>query len=354
MIPLMRPTLPTSAAILPYLDEIQESRVYSNRGPLVRRLEDRYAEKVGIAKELVVLCANATLALQGIAHLSNSEEFVAPSFTFPATALAVIAAGKKLHLADIESSSWAIKPAPSARERQLGRILVLPFGEPVDLAPFADQSDLLIDAAAGLGTASHWVGQLQENWSAVFSLHATKAFGIGEGGLAVFGDTHTAKRFRAWLNFGFEGTRSSALLGTNAKLSEYAAAVGHAVVDDWEAEAAQWKAAGELVRQHSSHLSTVGIESRQPWLAPYWLAAFRSGEERDRVTRRLDAVGIETRLWWSDGCHRMPAFVGVPRDSMPVTEALTNRYLGLPFRRDLSADEVQTVVREIIEATEGP
>src|SRR3990172_5815553 len=49
IIPIMQPKLPIAQHLLPYLNRIDESRIYSNFGPLVIQLEERLAEHYGVS-----------------------------------------------------------------------------------------------------------------------------------------------------------------------------------------------------------------------------------------------------------------------------------------------------------------
>lgn len=65
-IPVMKTKLPTSINIISYLTYIDEHQIYSNSGPLLKNLEKRFADKLKVDESKVVLCANATLAIQGL------------------------------------------------------------------------------------------------------------------------------------------------------------------------------------------------------------------------------------------------------------------------------------------------
>ena len=72
-----------------------------------------------------------------------------------------------------------------------------------------------------------------------FSLHATKTMGMGEGGFAVSGDADWIERVRCLSNFGIDpGDFKVHQAGSNAKLSEYHAAVGIAALARWPERAA--------------------------------------------------------------------------------------------------------------------
>lgn len=59
----MRPKLPAADRIGAYLCKIDESRIYSNFGPLARSLEDRLGARFGLSGENVCSLANGTLGL---------------------------------------------------------------------------------------------------------------------------------------------------------------------------------------------------------------------------------------------------------------------------------------------------
>src|SRR5205814_4291666 len=71
------------------------------------------------------------------------------------------------------------------------------------------------------------------------SLHATKVFGTGEGGLAISADRDLIFNIRKRANFGILPDRRVLLPGINGKMSEYGAAVGLAGLAAWPARRAQ-------------------------------------------------------------------------------------------------------------------
>ena len=190
-IPIMRPKLPPVEALLPYLREIDESRWYSNFGPLLRRFQARLAEHFDVPVEGVACVANGTLALTvGLMALGVREgsRCVMPSWTFIATPSAACAAGLKPYFVDVDAQSWAIDP--NAVRPLIGRedicavIPVSPFGAPIDRAAwdrFTEETGtpVIIDAAAGFDTVARIPAMRPGRTPIMISLHATKPFGVG-------------------------------------------------------------------------------------------------------------------------------------------------------------------------------
>jgi dTDP-4-amino-4,6-dideoxygalactose transaminase len=327
------------------------SRTYTNFGPLVNEFQDRLAVLLGLEdSRRVVLASSATVALEGVCSLLGVQEFAVPAYTFPATAHAVIRASKKIKILDINASDWQIND--DARiDPTTGIVRVLPFGAAPDLKRDVGAPAVVIDAAGSLGAHQLKLDSMPENHVVVFSLHATKIFGIGEGGIAVFGTTALADEFRTWLNFGFSGNRVSQRVATNGKLSEVGAAYGLAVLDSLETEYQEWFQANAKARTISETLGITSIVSHYTGVSPYWIATFDNSETANRVADHLSVVGIETRRWWESGINQMPAFSQYARGSYAVTEEVASSNLGLPMFRDISDaqfDRISQALSEIL------
>ncbi|NQU36581.1 MAG: DegT/DnrJ/EryC1/StrS family aminotransferase [Actinobacteria bacterium] len=341
----MRPLLPTADSVLPYLERMDSARYYSNNGPLNRAFESRLADRFDVPPAQVVTCSSATLGLEGCFRLLDAESFAVPSYTFPATAMAVKSAGRRLVLTDIDRGSWMVAPSAQEQFATDAIVPVLPFGAALDIDKYRSCRNVVIDAAASVGA----IGSLQDlpnDWSVVFSLHATKTLGIGEGGFVVFGNPLSAAHFRAWTNFGFHGSRNSTELGTNAKLSEIAAAYGHAALDQWDAETSDWSQARSHSDSIGHQLGIASIATQYPGVNPYWIAQFGSPDMCSFIESSLSEEGIATRRWWGQGCHQMPAFApqpGAEHQSFINTEWVAATTLGLPFSRGMKDAEFSRI-----------
>jgi dTDP-4-amino-4,6-dideoxygalactose transaminase len=236
----VRPTVPAPAEWLPYLEPAYELAQFSNFGPAATQLEARLTEAYAAPDRQAVLVANATVGLTAsLLALGLRGPVIVPAFTFPATAQALIAAGCTPVFGDIDPETWELSPDEIrriAREQSVVAVLhVRVYGLcrsllEIEAATRAIGVPLVIDSAAALGgQASDSMPIGQSGDVEVFSMHATKVFGIGEGGV-VLAEPELAARIRRCLNFGLDGGHVTSL-GINGKLSELHAAVGLAVLD---------------------------------------------------------------------------------------------------------------------------
>lgn len=353
-IPIFRPQLPPVSSYLHRLKQIDLSRQYSNGGAQSEELIRRFADHFGVDCEHVVLGSNATALLTGAAYISGAEDFLCPSWTFAATPLALLNSGRKLTFVDVDPRTQVAKfPETSTAT---GVIIVAPFGSRLTVgAELNGFGTVVIDAAASIANPVSF----SEDFSnisrviEVYSLHATKVLGIGEGGVAIVRNQRLADELRAWTNFGFRGSRESVLLGANAKMSEFSAAVGCEALANSETEFQLWTAARRKARAVEAALGLEGF-SPPDQVAPYWIVNLPMTVSAGLVSRRLADFGIDSRRWWSQGCHRMRALSSIRTlGGLPGTDHVARHTIGLPFFLDFdqkSADRIHDALREILMA----
>jgi dTDP-4-amino-4,6-dideoxygalactose transaminase len=356
-IPVARPFMPTAERILPYLERIDAGRWYSNFGPLVTGFEARLAERFAQPTRVVTV-ANGTIGLTlGLKALGTrpGQLCALPSWTFVATAHAVLQAGLVPWFLDVDPETWmldpqAVRAALVQAPGEVGAVIpVCAFGRMADLTAWAQfQADtgvpVLADAAAAFDAID------DAPVPAMVSLHATKALGSGEGGFLAVRDEALAQRIFELTTFGFRRSRISQLPAFNAKLSEYAAAVGQASLDGWPAARLRYLLAAQRMR--------IALMDAQVGFQPGWGADWISTTcvvglpegSADAVEAALKASGVDTRRWWGHGCHTCPAFADAPRAPLPVTERLAASTIGLPFALDLEAEEIERVASALRQA----
>jgi dTDP-4-amino-4,6-dideoxygalactose transaminase len=358
-IALLVPDMPTADEILPYLRRIDEARWYTNFGPLVKEFERALAAALPAAGTThVTTVANCTLGLElalAASSLPANSRVLVPALTFVATAMAVRRSGHHPVLADVDAGNWLLTPE-IAREaiRRMDIDCVMPvssFGCPQDAQAwdaFTEETGkpVIVDAAAAFGNQR--IGR-RTVW--VFSLHATKSLGIGEGGFVASADEKLVQRVRQISNFGIDiVTGNSTLPGTNAKMSEYHAAVGLAALARWQARRRQRV---DLAADYSAAIAAAcpGVKLQErPGDGAYTImpVCLPEGCEIERVRRRLAEARIETRRWYVPLILDHLCLIDVERcGELPMSMGLAARLLGLPLHLDLSAEDRARVCHEL-------
>lgn len=364
-IPLLVPDMPSPQELLPWLERMHAARHYSNFGPLVRELESVFAQQSGMQQELLTTVANATqgleLALQAL-DLPAGSHVLIPALTFVATATAVVRAGHMPVLADVDAKTWMLTPeiAHAACERmRIDAVLpVATFGMPHDMRAWQQfERDtglpVVIDAAAAYG--SQWLQDAKG--TLVFSLHATKSLPAGEGGLVISTRPDLAAKVRQLSNFGINldpgaGVPVGALasLGSNAKMSEYHAAIGLASLQKWEPHAmARQRLHADLMHEinqaSGQRLAWQAQGAGGPLMAPTLLCArLPDATARAALEQACRQARIMTRRWYQPLLQHMSVLQQRCLSlETPNAEALAQTLLGLPFFLGMTLEQRRRV-----------
>ncbi len=366
-VPVLRPKLPCKEALLPWLEQIDQNRWYSNFGPLEELLRTRLSALAGLDADQIALASSGTaaltLALRARVGKLPSGICVAPSWTHLGTATAIVAAGLTPFLVDCEPETWGIDPLSLRSVVDLSSLsAVVPvaaFGNRIDYAAWDAFSretgvPVVIDAAASFDQFVNFGREIPWGRTPVMiSLHATKAFGAGEGGMLLCDDAALIRQARQLSNFGIYEDEPIEDAFANVKMSEYAAAVGLASLDGWPQRRREVAALTQKVRSRMEHLGAT--------LAPGFGDRFVSSTcmisvpslSAARLEELLTSRAIGVRRWWRNGVHALPAFRSAPRSTaLPTTETIAATFLGVPFYPDLDDASLDRVFDGVARARE--
>lgn len=361
-----RPTLAPAEDVLPLLEEIWNSRMLTNRGPILERLESEMASFLGVKH--VSLVANATLgcmlALRQ-AGIGLGDEVVTTPFSFIATAHAIRWLGATPVFADIDEVTLNLSPASVERAITPATKAILAvhcYANPCDVEALdriarAHGVALFYDAAHAFGAELNGQSLLNHGDLSIVSLHATKVFNTFEGGAIISHDAETKMTLDRLANYGSVGETDVNMLGLNAKMSEVHAAFGLAQLPYVEDEIRMRR---EVAKRYCNALSDVeGIE-------------IVCGADRDghnfyafpiRITKtypvrravlntKLREHGIHARRYFFPLISEYPMYSGLPSArpcSLPVATAAAKEVLCLPIYPELEPVDQQRVI-EIVRA----
>ena len=347
-IPVMKPQLPLFDDVAPLLRGMDSARIYTNNGPIAIKFQQKVGEYLGVPSDRVVLLSNATVALQGAIELGLATDWIVPDFTFAATGHAVLKAGKRLHLLDVNALDWTLDHnlvSKYTEKVSCGIIPVTPFGSTLNFVPWQAYEHVVFDAAASFGAPQPDFLEMKPSWFVIYSLHATKVLPSGEGAVVVCGSSGNAQKLRQWANFGFNSSRISVASGTNAKMSEIAAAYGLTSLMLKDRELGEWRNALNLAKTASANEFFDTKISQIDGARPYWIAKFESERLRSAMIDLLGRNRIQSILWWAAPLSSMKPFETATRMGLnPVSSHLANTVLGLPMFRGITFREVDAVL----------
>lgn len=364
-IPLLVPRMPVAERLLPYLQQIDQNRWYTNFGPLNEELEARILIDCGgrLQRRNVTTVSNCTvgleLALQAHGLLRGSRVLI-PAITFVATATAVLRVGMIPVLSDIDPDTWVLTPAiakAAAARMKIDAVMpVSTFGyahDPCSWDDFARDTGLpvIIDAAGAFGNQHY--GEL---FDVVYSFHATKSFGAAEGGAVLSPSAQRIEKIRRLANFGIDvSTGLLSELGTNGKMSEYHCAIGLASFDEWdETKTARRHLMKKYMAVLQEHCPSLTFQKKDPdGIYPLMSVAIPPLADIHKVQELLASNSIETRRWYSPSLNMHPALASLEHaSSLEHADCLGNRILGLPFFTTIEDEAIQHVCRTLAVALE--
>ena len=228
-----QPTLPPLEEFLPYLQQIWESKVLTNRGPFHQQLEQALCDYLGVKH--LSLFVNGTIALvTALQTLRITGEVITTPYSFVATAHSLLWNGINPVFVDIDSNTLNLDPVKIEAAITPNTTAIMPvhcYGHPCDVGYIQKMADtyglkVIYDAAHAFGVQLHSGSVLNHGDLSVLSFHATKVFNTFEGGAIVCPDAKTKQRIDHLKNFGFVDEVTVVAPGINGKMSEFNAALG--------------------------------------------------------------------------------------------------------------------------------
>ena len=361
-LPLIAPNPPRLSDQLDALRRVETSGVFSNNGPEVRRFEAGVTRALFGGHGASLAVGNATLglmiAIRAAAGMNPKPGTLAlmPAMTFAATAQAAAWAGLTPLVCDIDADDWGACAIEEERllQRYGDRIgAIVPyatFGNAIDLDRYVHFQrrygvGVVVDAASSLGTlddAGLGFGA-RAPFAVVHSMHATKTFAVGEGGLIHSGDVDLIATLRSMGNFGFEGSRNATLPGINAKLPEITAIIAQVKLAEIDTIADHRAALEDVYRATLPDFQFQAASGRRramqfmPVLLPEHIA-----HHRDAIVAALEADGIGCGRYFSPHLGEQPWFQATAMiEPSPIADRIAGRMLSLPITDAMSLEDAQ-------------
>ncbi len=326
-------------------------------GPEVQAFEAEFADFV--EAEHAVGVGNGTdalmIALRAVG-VESGDEVVVPSFTFYATAEAVLAIGATPVFCDIDARTMNVSAdtvAAALTPNTKAVIAVHLFGLPApigDLRVLAAEHDFKIveDAAQAAGAKLDGVPAGSLGDAATFSFFPSKNLGaFGDGGMITTNDAAVAETARLLRHHGTTNKQLHTLVGYNSRLDALQAALLRVLLphlDSWNAHrraaAARYESAGV-----GEFATAQAIPSGSEPVYHLYVVQLADPAAAAEV---LAAAGIEARSYYRTPIHRQPAITGGREPvSLPATDAVAAQNLALPISPSITDEQVDAVVKAL-------
>jgi perosamine synthetase len=363
-IPLSAPDI-TEAEIEAVTAVLRSPRL--SLGPKLEEFEHVLADYVGVSHAVAVNSGTSGLHLCIRAlDIGEGDEVIVPSFTFIAAANVVRYERARPVFVDIAPIALNLDPekieaAITPRTRAI--MVVHTFGVPADMdaiLAIAQRHGLYVieDACEAIG--AEYKGRRVGSFShtAVFAFYPNKQITTGEGGMIVTPDAQLAARMRALRNQGRYDSSAwlqHAEVGYNYRICEMNCALGIEQMKRIEEILGKRQAVAEAYHRALADLEGIALPPlRFPHLRVSWfvyvirLADSYTAEHRNELLSFLQREGIGCAPYFAP-IHMQPSYSNWRSARLPVTEAVAERTLALPFFNNLSQLQIEDVARVLRE-----
>jgi dTDP-4-amino-4,6-dideoxygalactose transaminase len=349
MINVTKSFLPSQAEYNVILKKSWDKAWLTNRGTLVKELEDKIKDKFHITN--IIGTTNGTLPLQiAIKALKLKGEIITTPFSYIATASAIVWESCTPVFADIEADSFNINPSEieaKITSKTSAIIATHVFGNPCDLGAIQNLAKkynlkVIYDAAHAFGVSYKGTSIFEFGDVSTCSFHATKIFHTGEGGALFTKDQNLYDSLFYHHNFGHDGPENFHGLGINAKMSEFQAAMGLTVFPYFDKIIERRELLYKLYldKLNSGHFQFQKIKEDSIYNYAYFPVVFDSEEELLKVKEALNAHQIFPRRYFYPSLNTIDYLNG---EAMQISESIAKRILCLPLYYDLTEAQVNKI-----------
>ncbi len=365
MIPLSRPEF-GDAETQAVAGVLQSGWV--SQGPKVAAFESLVAARVGAAHGVATTSCTTALHLALVASgIGAGDEVICPSYSFIATANAILYAGATPVFADIEDDTWNLD-AHDVAGRVTAKTRAILVAHQVGLAADLDRlkavapggAVLVEDAACAIGSLYKGRPIGSHGNVSCLSFHPRKTISLGEGGMVLTDDAAIADHVRVLRSHGasvsdLDRHRAQGLvyeeyreLGYNYRMTDIQAAIGIEQLKRLDDLLARRRAVAQRYNAAFCHVEQIQTPA-EPGYATHAYQSYairlRPGCRvgRDDMMRELIAAGVSCRRGIPPS-HLEPLYLSRGRVSLPVTEAVAAESIFLPMYASLAEADQAVVI----------
>lgn len=345
------------------INEVLDSRMLAS-GRYVTAFEQNFAKysgaKFGIANANGTTSLHTALLMCGI---KPGDKVVTTPFSFIATANSILFCGAKPIFADIDPQTYNINPAELEKilkkEKNVKAVVIVHlYGLVCDMAEILKlkkkyKFKLIEDACQAHG--AEFKGKKAGSFAdaSAFSFYATKNMMTGEGGIVLTNDAKMDKYARQIINHGRDGHSTHTVLGYNYRLTNLAASIGIAQLEQLESWIKK-----RIANANAFNKAFEGLDFiKTPVIPKNCRHVFHQytirvkASEREKFMKYLADKGVGSGIYYPAVMYKQPYYkkLGYKSGLCPEAEKAAKEVVSLPVHPMLSKADVE----KIIDAVKG-
>jgi len=327
-------------------------------GSEVAGFEQDFAAYCGAAECIALNSGTSALHLALLAAgVGPGDEVITVPFTFVASVAAILYAGARPVLVDIDPRSFNMDPSALEAAITPRTKAIMPvhlYGQPADMDPIMEVARhhglIVIEDAAQAHGAKYKgrpVGSIGD--IGCFSFYPAKNLGAyGEGGAVTTNNPEYAKTIRMLRDWGQDSKYHHLLRGYNYRMEGFQGAILRVKLLHLES----WIEARRAVASQYNHLladCSLELPAEMPWAQHVYHIYTLRTEDRDGLQSALRQEGIQTAVHYAVPAHLQPAYadLGYSKGSLPQAEAAARQVLSLPIYPELSEQSIAKVAAAV-------
>ena len=342
---------------------VKENRLSS--GKYVEEFEKEFAKYIGVKEAIGVNSGTAAIHLPLESLNLNAGEVITTSFTFAATSNVIVLQNMKPVFVDIEPETYNIDPKKieAAITTKTKAIMPIHYGgqcaEMDEINEIADKHNIHVieDAAPALGGIykNRKAGTLSK--ISGFSFFPDKSITTGEGGMVTTNDSDLAEKCRILRKNGASKRYYHDYIGWNFRMPDPNAALGKSQLKRIEKIIKLKNEKADYYKEKLQNIDDVVpplVKNYNRHTFMLYSILTKNNSQRQKIITELNKKGIETRINFPP-VHLQPVYAkrfNFKVDSLPVTEDIANRILGLPIFIKMT-NEQQDIITESIKRSIG-
>jgi len=329
---------------------------FLTEGATTKEFEKQVADYLGVKHAVAV--TSCTTGLHAVFECLGikGQEVIVPDYTYPATAEAVILAGGRPVLVDVDhhSMNMASENLEEAYDESMTVCCPVSWaGVPLERDIYQKAKELnlkvLEDSACSLGAkiGSDYVGKIADY--SCFSFHPRKVITTGEGGMITTDDEKIAEQCYSFKHFGAKGS-SFEIIGTNYKMSNVLSAIGLIQMQKIEKIISERISKAMVYKELLEKIDRIrpayeGNGTRQTYQS-YTCYVEKEGY-REKIRNALADENIQSQIG-TYALHLEPAYKNMKRvGKLENSESLFKNALTLPLHCKLTQEDQEKICKII-------
>lgn len=360
-------------------------------GRQVEAFEEEFAAFCG--SRFCVGCSSGTDALRFAllaSGIGRGQEVITVPFTFAATLEAIIQAGARPVLVDVDEVTCTIDPnrvEDYLKKRLKGPSTLSPrailpvhlYGHPADMDPImeiAGNYDLMVveDACQAhgakyfsrlsikespMGQTPHgvWLQCGTIGLAGAFSFYPTKNLGaLGEAGAVVTDNEAVASKVRMLRDHGQAGKYIHTMEGYNGRLDAIQAGILRLKLKHLSSWNDRRRYLAKRYAKRLSHIAEIKLPPEAPYARPVYCLYTLRTKRRDELKEFLSKKGVGWGVHYPMALHLQEAYrsLGYKQGDFPVSERLAREVISIPLYPELSEEKQDLVIEALVEFFESP